>query len=71
MDSEPKPLQNPGCIMDYLMTYIELLQLQITTSSMIDIANTGKLLVNIKDRPVTLTEAHLKLLRYKRKMLNI
>lgn len=69
--AEQKYFQNLGCILDYLITFVEILQLQMTVGSIVEVAKVGKLLVNIKDRPVSLTEAHIKIIRYKRKMLNI
>lgn len=71
VETDPKHFQNLGCILDYLITFVEILQLQLTTSSIVEIAQIGKLLVNIKDRPVNISEGHIKLLRYKRKILNI
>ena len=71
IDTDPKNFQNLTCILDYLMMYLELLQLQMTTQDIVEIANTGKILLNVKDRPVTLTDTHLKLLRHKKRILNI
>ena len=63
--------QVAGVLIDYLMLYHEYLGVQLSGTSIPEVARIAKLHDILREKPRSLTETHIRLLRLKKSLLGI